>query len=60
LEHQEEVVYLEALHRQVEVAYLQVGVVALHLRVVVAYFQVGGVASHQVGVALHHREEEEA
>jgi len=65
LEHQEEVVYLEALHLQEVVAYLQVGVaafhqvvgVALHLQEVVAYLQVGVAAFHQVVVgALHHLE----
>ena len=65
LEHQEEVVYLEALHLQEVVAYLLVEVTAfhqvvggaLHLREVVAYPQVGVAAFHQVVVgALHRRE----
>jgi hypothetical protein len=65
LEHQEEVVYLEALHLQEVVAYLLVEVTAfhqvvggaLHLQEVVAYLQVGVAAFHQVVVgALHHLE----
>ena len=65
LEHQVEVVYLEALHHRKVVACRQVGgaafhqvvVGALHRREVVAYPQVGVAAFHQVVVgALHHLE----
>ena len=55
LEHQEEVVYLEALHHREVGACRLVGVAAFH-RVVGALHRREVGACRQVGVALHHRE----
>jgi hypothetical protein len=58
LEHQEEVVYLEALLHLEAVACRRVGVAAFHQKGE-AYRQVGVAAFHQVAMeALHHREVE--
>ena len=58
MEHQEEVVYLEALLHLEAVACRRVGVAAFHQKGE-AYRQVGVAAFHQVAMeALHHREVE--